>query len=433
MSSDIILSTKHAILSSSGTRYNDLFYSVANSSVSLLECTFGWQNIISLPSLQFGSSSQINIPIDQFIGDIVLHLRLPNTQANETLARGWGYAMLQSISYTFGNSSSTAIVLQNDAIFMTAMAQCNDSGKRRDVMHLAGEQILQPQVAPPGGDIPFIDAYILLPFPMSTLCGDKLPYDSTMLQSNITLQIQFNQNPNLIYGGAPANPHPTAFTIGEIMLRQGKLSNQSASVRSLMIADPNLNYSYPYIHSQYFQSQAFNGVRQSDQYQGCTIELNAFSNADLVGISFYVVAITDKAPVGNNSPNPFNTDDISNVLVTFNGSTLFNLPYQSYRLTNMLAGPQTGSQFANSITNPGTTAPFTAFPKDCFMVYLDFSRERSACIQSHFFNVFRLPNQILRIQFNTTQGNSTQYRLYATYFYNAVVETSNGSSLIRID
>jgi len=430
-SSDAILSVKPVLMSSGGTQYNDLYYSLANSSVSLLECTFGWQNILALPSLQFGSSSQINIPIDQFIGDLVLHLRLPNVVANQSLARGWGYAIIQSIAYTMGNSNTTQIVLQNDAIFQTIMSQINDPSKRQEYLELAGSEVLAPLTAPAGGDIPYIDAYVHLPFPMSTACGDKGPIDSTMLQSNIVITIQFNANPNVIYGGT--GTIPTSFLKAELMLKQGKLSNQAASVRNLMVADPALKYSYPFIHTQYFQSAVFNGARESDGYQACSVDLNAFSNADLVGIVFYVINQTDKYPVSNNTPNPFNADPISNILVTFNGSTLYNLPYQSYRMTNMLSGPQNPSYYPYSVVAAGNVNPFVSNPVNSYMCFLDFSRERGACIGSHLFNVFRLPNQILRVQFNTSLSSGTQYRLYATYLYNAIAEFQNGTSLIRID
>jgi hypothetical protein len=376
-----------------------------------------------LPSVQFGSSSQINIPIDQFIGDTVLHLRLPDTQTNETLCRGWGYRILQSLGFTMGNSNTTQIVLQNESIFQTVMAQISDPMKRLEVMRLAGEEILAPT-----GD--YIDAYVLLPLPMSTMCGDKLPIDSTMLQSNITINIIFNQNPNCIYGGSAT--HVTAFSRAECMLKQGKLSNQAASVRSLMIAQPALQYSYPWIYTQHFVSAAFTGKTEGTTYQGCQVDLNSFANADLVGVCFYVVKATDRNPTGGNSPNPFNADDISNVLVSFNGSTLFNLPAKSYRLTNMLSGPQSASYYSNSIISAGTTAPFISTPKDNYMVYLDFSRERSSCVPGHFFNVFRMPNQILRVQFNTTE-DSTSYLLVATYFYNSVISFQDGTSIVRID
>lgn len=424
---DAILSNKHALLSSLGTKYNDLYYSAANSSVSLVETTFAWQNIISLSSLTFGSSSQINIPIDQFVQECILHLRLPTTQSNETLCRGWGYAMLESLSYTLGASNSTQIVLQGDSILQAVMAQCTTAEKRSEIMRLAGEEQLSAPTTTPAGETPYMDAYILLPLPMSTAC-DKLPLDSTLLSNNIVVGINFKQA-SAIYGGSAT--HPSAFTVGELMLRQGKLSNQAASLRQEMIAHPDMLYSYPFIHMQNFTSPIFAGALQAN-YRGCTVQLNAFANADLVGIAFWVVREVDKSPSSNNSPSPFNCDDISNVLITFNGTTLFNFPYKSYKLTNSVIGDQQSSYFQNSIIASGSAAPFTSSPKDCYPVFLDFARLRSACMQEHLFNTFRIPNQNITVAFNTEYDSSVNYRLYATYMYNGVAEFQSGTSAIYI-
>lgn len=428
---DSFLTTKNVILNNPGSRFNGLYYSNKNSSVDIVECTFGWQNIISLPSLTFGSSNQVNLPIDQFIGEIILHLRLPNITATapngQQLVRGWGYAMLSSISYSLGNSNTTQITLQGDSILQAVMAQCTDPLKRDEILKLAGQELRTPLVAPVGGDVPFNDAYVILPFPWSTACS-KLAIDSTMLSSNVNIKIDFKQNASAIYGGA--DTRPSAFTVAEIMLRQGKLSNQALSLSNIMHKPregPPLAYNYPFTHTQYFISPTFEGKKISDAYQGCQVDLNGFSNSDLIGISFYVIKVTDKNPVGNAPPNPFNADDISNVLVTFNGSTLFNFPYQSYRLTNML-GEQSASYYPYSVINSTGTQ---STPKNCYMVMLDFSQDRGICFMEHFYNVFRLPNQILRVNFNTSTDDD--YVMIATFYYNAIAQFAMGTSSIFID
>lgn len=444
MQTDAILSNKHALLSSLGSKYNDLYYSAANSSVSLIETTFGWANVISLSSLSFGSSSQVNIPVDQFIQEVVLHLRLPNTVANQTLCRGWGYAMLDSVSYILGASNTSNIVLQGDSILQTVLAQCTTKEKRSEVLRLAGDEILSPELAPDAyldKDIEFIDAYVLLPLPMSTMC-DKLPLDSTLLSNNIVVGINFKQG-SAIYGGTGAQP--SQFLSAEVMLRQGKLSNQAASLRQEMIARPNMIYSYPYIHSQNFVSPTFEGKRRSDGQRACSVNLNSFANADLVGICFWVVAVDNKNPRDSTSCNPWATDEIEDVLVTFNGSTMFRFPYKSYKLTSAVIGEQQASGFDNSyitqyirVGGAGgswvaqNTAPFNSRPVESHLVFLDFARLRSACMQDHLFNTFRIPNQNLLIEFNTQYGSTVNYRLHATYMYNAVAEFQGGTSAIYI-
>lgn len=442
MQTNAILSNKHALLSSMGTKYNDLYYSAANSSVSLVETTFGWGNVISLASPAFGSSSQVNIPVDQFIQEVVLHLRLPNTVANQTLCRGWGYAMLESVSYTLGASNSSSIVLQGDSILQSVLAQCTSREKRSQVLRLAGDEYLSPNPSPPAAyldeDEQFIDAYVLLPLPMSTMC-DKLPLDSTLLSNNIVVGINFRQS-SAIYGGIGVRPN--AFSVAELMLRQGKLSNQAASLRQNMIASPDLMYSYPFIHMQNFVSPTFQGIRRSQGIRGCSVNLNSFANADLVGICFWVVAVNDKNPTLSTSCNPWATDDIEDVLVTFNGSTMFRFPGKSYKLTAAVIGEQQASGFDGSYIEqenyngtvwvPRSSAPFTSSPVDSHMVFLDFARLRSACMQEHLFNTFRIPNQNILIEFNTKYGSTTNYRLHATYMYNAVAEFQSGTSAIYI-
>lgn len=429
MSSDLVLSTKRAVLSSGGTRYNGLYYNQANSSVELLECTFGYPYQVSLSSSSFGSSSTIAIPINEFVDNFLLHLRLPNIQENESLAPGWGYRMLNNISYSLGASNTTQIVLQKDAILQAIFAQCKTEEKRSEIMRLSGQGFLGPALAGIGEDIPTIDSYLTLPIPpFSDVCG-HLPFDSTLLANNINITITFESNPNIIYGGSAT--HPQSFSIAECMMRQGKLSNQSASIRAEMVNSPNLKYSLPMTHLQYWSSSSFAGKRRSDGQ--CQVELNTFSNADLCGVSFWVIRDDFKNPTANFTPNPYVTDNISDVLVTFGGSTLFNFPGESYKLTNMLVGEQNASYFHNQLMVGNSALTFAASPVDCYMVFLDFARVRSACLPGQLMNVWRIPNNQIRLNFSTSQGPTVNYSLYACYYYNAISEIENGTSSIFID
>lgn len=430
MNSDTILSTKRAVLSTNGTSFNQLYYNTINSSVSLLECTFQYNQVISLPSLNFGSTSQINIPNDQFFDVMILHLVLPNVQQSETLARGWGAAILSNIAWTYGSSNSTQIMLQGDSIFQTIMSQTTDPLKRLELFQLMGQEQLAPAVPVLGADTPVNEAFVVVPLPNSTVC-DKLPIDTTMLQNNITIQIQFNSDPTCIYGGTAS--HPISFLKAEVILRQGKLSDQSKSARSAMIAVPTLEYNYPFIHTQNFVTPSFPGVRASDG-AGVLLNLNTFLNADIVAIVMYVVADTDKKPVNGNTPNPYNMDPISNVLLQFAGQTIFQYPGQAYKLTNMLAGgDQSASYIPGSYVLPGNTNPFQSVPVNQYMVYFDFSMWRSTCFHSHFDNTWRLTNQTLNLQFNTLYGSNVSYRCYCSFFYNALITFKNGTSSVYID
>lgn len=435
------LTQNKASLQSLGTKYSDLYYQEANSTASAVECTFNFSNVITLNSSAFNSNTQVLFPIDQFISSVILHLRLPALSANQTLPRGWGYAFLNYIAWTMGASSTTQVVLQGPSIWQTIAAQCETSERRSELFRAAGEEQLGISLQPLNQDpITYLDAYVLLPLPFSTGCGaEKLPFDTTLLSNNITVQIGFNPGSS-VYGGSDpitvSNPL-SQFLTAEVMLRQGKLTNQAASFRQTMIAFPEVDYRMPFTYAQQFQAN-FDGKRESEGVQTCQVTLNSFANADLVGIALWAVKRADVSPTGGDSVNWANTDYLQNLQVTFNGSVLFRFPGKlAYRETNMMSTEVGSSQWLGSVIAAGNTGPFISTPKDMYMVYLDFSRARSACNPGHLFNVFRIPNQNLILNFNTSYGRvgetgTTPYLLQATYFYNGLVQCNGGTSSILI-
>lgn len=421
--SETYLSNKRALLSNLGTSVHDLYYSTQNSSISAVECSFAWQNTISFPSIQFNSSSTISIPIDQFVQCAVCHFTLPALQAGEYLPRGWGPACIESIAYTIGASSSTQIVLQGDSIMQTLMGQCNSKEKRNAMLSLSGE-VAGSALAQPAGTVN--EATFVIPLPFSTMCQDKLPIDSTLLSNNITVTI-IVKPASSIYGGSVI--HPTQFTLAEVILKQGKLSNQSSSLRSMMVAEPEAIYSYPFTHAQRFVSPTFAG---STAYQGCSVLLNQFPNADFLGMVIWVVEDEYKQPAAlSSTPNPWLIDPIKDILLTFNGSTLFNFKGHSHKLCGMLAGDQHDPSY-DMVQISGSPPPALLVNATCWPVFLDFSRERAICMGDHMFNVFRCPNNNMLLQFSTSKGSSTAYKLYATYYFNAALEMSSGVSSVYI-
>jgi hypothetical protein len=401
-----------------------LYYSEENSSTASVETTFNQQNVLSLASLSFNGTSNVYIPIDQFLSSVVLHLKLPNIVANQAISRGWGYSMIQSIGWTLGASNSTTIFMDGASVLQAVLAQCDTAEKKSELLRLGGEEYLSPYI-PPAGASDDLEAYVFLPLPFSSLCG-HLPLDTTLLSNNISLVIQF-KSAAAIYGGSAVRP--SAFTAAEIMLRQGKLSNQNSSIKDVMISDPSLMYAYPFIFTQ-----SFNGgqvVGSSVQSSPCRAVLNTFLNADLLGIALTVVKASDISPSANSTPNPTNFADLSNVLVTFNGTTLFRYPGKSYKLANMAVGKQGPGYMHGSVIAPGASSPFASTPVDAYQLYLDFSFERGACLHDHLQNVWRLPNQQIQVEFNTPE-TGVQYVVHATYFYNAVAEFQNGTSAVYI-
>jgi hypothetical protein len=420
-----ILSTKRSHLSHPGTLFNDLYYSRLNSTVELVECTYSQGRFFqTLSSGLFGSTSQINIPNSSFLSDTFLHLEVPNIVANQSLCRGWGYAAIKEISYLFGSSNVPQLTITGQSIFHLLMAQSESSDKHNELFRLGGEEILAPLIAPPGQDVPLISADIKLPFPWSAFSGmcEKLPFDTNMLRNPLTINIVLNPS-SAIYGGTGVRP--AGFTNALVTFRLGDLTNKDLSLSTQLFRNPELMYGYPYIHAQSFASPPFTGVLRS---QGVTnVVLQQFISSDLVGICLGAVRQSRLAPGGNNSPSIFAYDQLYNLTMTINGITSFFTPGTQYKLTNMncMVG---GSYVSNSVIAPGGAAPFNSAAEDTYVVFIDFSRLRSASFCRNYSNVLRYPQQTFNLTFSTE--TTEIYTLYATYLYNGINEVQNGESLI---
>ena len=387
MQTNTLLTNKKPLLDSLGTSYNMAYYSQMNSENMLVEQTFNWSQRFSLPGASFGDSSSILIPINQFLGEMFLYVRLPNLVANQQLCPGWLFAAIESINYQLGASGTTAVTLSGDSIWQCVAAEIDNEPRRSEVFRLAGLGLLTPNTSPSPGfqDIPKVEAMIPIPTCFSTMC-ERIALDTTLMTNNIQVTVAFKTS-DAIYSNIGVRP--TEFLTAQIVLRQGKLSDQAMSLRSEMIANPDLQYSMPFTLFQSFSSPVFQGVRESQGIRGCQVTLSGLNNADLTSIVFYVVAVNSKMPENATTPkNPFHVDPISNVLVQYNGNTLFEFPGTSYKLAGMLTGKQGAVYYKNQVLIQNGPA-FEARPVDDYLIFLDFAALRSACIHNVLYNTAR--------------------------------------------
>lgn len=299
------------------------------------------------------------------------------------------------------------------------MAQCETEEKRSEIFRLAGERKL---VADPLGS-PNMTADILLPFPWSSACGEhaKLPFDTSMLNNPITIQIQFD-NANTIYGGSAAPP--SSFVKATLYFRQGDLQNKDQSLKYALMKQPDLMYSYPFIHHQPFNVRFPGSI---DPNQPCQINLLSFINADLIHITLGCVRDSRNAPTGGNTPQQFAYDDLSNINLKFNGLTMYDAPGKLYKLYNMKSLP--GSSFFHNDLIAAGNASSSAL--DTYILCVDFARIKSLCFEGKYQNVWRIGNNVITMTFNTE--TTEQYTMAATYHYNGVAEVQAGETRIYFD
>lgn len=414
------LSNKRVLLSNPGTKLNSIYYSAVNTVVDSSEVTYNTGRLsVSLSQTNFGSQSQIIVPNSSLLSEVYLHLELPAIVGNQTLCRGWALGAIDNISYLFGSSNVSQISISGQTIFQILMCECQSEEKRTEMFKLAGEEQLLPTTGR-------VTADIILPLPWSSACAKycKLPFDTNLLSNPITINITFKAS-NSIYGGVGVRP--AGFNVATMLFRQGDLTNKDQSLKYELMKNPQLMYSYPFVHKQ---SYTVNFTGQPVGAGIVSLPLLAFINADLLGISFGVVRDTDLLPQNNNTPNPFNYEDIRNLRVTYNGLTMLDAPERAWKLMNMQS-IEGSSKLQGSVVSPGGVGPFSSDPKDTYPIYINFARIRAVCFDREYQNVWRIANNVLTLDFNTLTTDN--YRFFATYYYNGVSEIQNGETRVYFD
>jgi hypothetical protein len=424
------LSQKRTLLSMGGTILDDIYYSAMNTTVALSEVTYNTGRLaVSLSQTQFGSQSQVLIPNSSLLAQCYLHLELPQLLANQYICRGWGYAMIDQISFLFGSSNVSQISMNGQSLWQTIAGQCETEEKRSEMFHLGGEELGTVVNTVPNRPAGPMFADLLIPLPWSAANGlhAKLPFDTALLSNPITIQITFKSGA-AVYGGTTVG-RPTQFSNATMLMRQGDLANKSQSMKSMMMRRPELMYAYPFIHKQTFTPSSIVASSTVD----VVVPLLAFINADLLGMSIGVVNNGSLTPGGNSTPSPFNYVDLTDVRLEFNGLLMFNAPGRAYKLWGI--DSQVGaSKLLNSVVAAGASDPVASSPVDSYTLYIDFARIRSLSFEGQYANVWRIGNNTLTLRFKTPaaiDGNTCT--LFATYFYNGVAEVSNGETRIYFD
>ena len=393
-----ILTSKLPLLSSPGSVIeNSLYYDVTSSSVSAVEmqATFAKDRIV-MSNMNMGSSPTAYIPSQLFAGTVYWVAQLPEIKypastddigkANTDVGQfrfyaplGWGFAALQSVIVYMGASSIAQIEIDWYANLMVALAACETTGKRQEMLTAAGhlmdnyatdtimktvtkteggKTIFQhnmhsgsdPQQTILGSNSGYNGAYlpmttcavpIRLPFTSMAVLEKKLSLDTKLLTQPIQITLQTKQpNQFLIYGSSFDTNTLSSWNNSSLQLWQEELSDKSLSVRNELLAKPEFNVGYPF---QYAQSIPFPfpasdtgegnvtfGGNSFNQQQ-VTMNITSIINSDLTTMLFMVTNgtrsttsdyIVDK--IGNmNQFSPLFGEELSNIQLLLNGQRFF--------------------------------------------------------------------------------------------------------------
>lgn len=436
-----LMTNKRTILSSPGSKLSSLYYNVMNSTVDAVEITYNMGRYSSsLTTPNFGASSQVILANSSFVGEVYIHLELPNLYDGQCLSRGWGYGAIANMSFLFGSSNVSQLNINGQTLWHKVAMALSTSESRSEFFRLGGDQQIGPIMRtnidtglPERDPYAILSADILIPLPFSSSSSlfPKKSFDSNLLNNPITIQIQFNQA-NSIYGGPTTpNGYPSGFAQAIMYFRQGDLFSKGLSLKRYLDTHPDESMLYPWIYTQSYLPSVFPG--QNVPGSPVTVNLLGFINADLLSITVGVVRLSMLNPPAGQPANQFQYDNIQNVALLYNGTVMFYAPRSSWKLTTIKSA---GAQyFQNSLIYP--TVPlgtvFTSAPQDSYLLHIDFSAIRSMVFEGMMQNVWRIGNNTLSLQFNTEGNGTVNYQAFVSYHYNSVVQVQQGQTAIYFD
>ena len=420
------LSTVVPDLDAIGTSKNTLYYSTSDVIVKEVQSdNLQGKYTQALTSLTFGSTSEVSIPNNNSISETYMYLSLaPIADTNIVLPQAWGYAAIRSINYTWGASNVSVVELSGESIFQHMHLSCESSEKRAEMLDLAGAPLgtADPRTAAH-------EAVLILPLPWSTIRkqAKKLGYDTSLLDSNIQVQVTFNDANHFmgVITGAPATTLPNSWQRGEIFLKQDVLTNKMDSMRQTLKQNPQLMVQYPFVHRQ-------NGTRRFIQSAATgtsqEVSLQSFLESDLLGIGFYTVATADERSTGaaGSVANKFNTIRCRDIELLYNGQVVHKLPYHAAELIQLEL--DIGASTCPKTTVSAAGVPTADSVYHCY--YLPMTKMKSVIFEGEYENTSRFANQTMQLRFTPEIGAPTDITFHSMYFYNGICSTSGGTSKI---
>ena len=430
------LSDRVVDMNEQGTEKTSLYYDTASITLEAVQFDVlcGKYNQ-STSSKTFGSTSSITIANSDSVSSVYLYVKLPMLDANASLPESWLISAVRSISYTWGSSSISVVLLSGTSVMQALLLQTETVEKAKRMLTLAGSASIKGKA-----NLKTHDAVIQIPLPWSTIRAEqaKRPYDASILNSPIEIQITFHDAPHFI-GSHGTVVYPNEFLRSEVFLKQSVLSNKANSMARTLRENPNLLLSYPFT---YLQDGTTRAIASHPKDTEINHTLQSFIEADMIGISFYIVPTDNEKSAGQpalSASRKFDMLRCRDISLVYNGQILHSFVGYSNELYSL--GLDVGDCHAGKtlIDNAGIEYVTTASNQRYFVYYLPFTHLKSIVFNGTFPNTSRFSQQQMSLIFTPellADGGvivpATQNITIRTmYMMNAMNTTSRGVTSLQ--
>jgi len=380
----------------------------------------------------------LTIPPNNGVGDVLVQLKItaPTTTTNVGLAAGWGYALINRLSYRVGGSSqyflSGAQVLQN------ALRLCPDGTARDNILQLGGPAIA---TAADWANANNLVAYCWLSFPWNrpSAVSKPPPLPTDLLTQQVQIQLEIF-NVASIASNNGGSTSGLELNTGNFVVGQVQLQNQGdALARRVDMTTHSLSFPCEFTQQEFVVNLgSINSGASPIPTQ--TVSLTGFRSGEVKAIEMWLTCDVDTTTVKNY--NKWYAPQ--NIIVTYAGDQYARYDFGSSKLWNLINGRLL--PVAAASVNQTSGGALVNQPSVSQWAELPFAQSYTPeSAHSMYISGKEITNGIVQVQFDLPRapdgfsgaaaggiiagaGITGNWTLHVSYVYNSVLVFSQGTA-----
>ena len=365
-----------------------------------------------------GGTSVLTLSPNNGLQDVVIVFKTAPCAAasatNTALCRGWGYSLINRVSFRYGGSS--AFFITGDQLLQNALRRQPSRSTANDLFTLGGDAVVGSTLE----TSQYAIVVLTLPHASPSGVGKTFPFPSDTLTQQIQITCELNPVTSIFTqttGSLPAAC--SSLLAGYFQVQQVMLNNQGDALARRV--DMSINaYSFP---CEFVQIK--NTVALAAQAPGDTstqsVTLTGFRSGEVKSIEMWLTPANATSGV---TKNPFYWVLPESVQMNYQGDIYARYENKSSPLWNLINGnkaPAMDNVFTSSATPPAQTSVLSEW------VSLPFAQTMIDDDAHHILvHGKAIQNGIVNLDILVPQ-DSVAYVLNVSYVYNATMLLSQGS------
>jgi len=362
-----------------------------------------------------GGSSVFTISPANGVQDVVCSLTFAGLSSYTGLAlnRGWGYSLVNKVSFRYGGSSQ--YFLTGDQILQNALRDQTSRSSMDDILTLGGNVV--DNTTTTNVDL---TANIVLVLPHNTASGvnKQHPFPSDCLTQQIQITIELNP-PASIWSVISPAVAPTGLKDANFRLQQVMFNNQGDALPRRVDLATNA-YAFP---CEFVQQKQV--IKLANSATSQSVVLTGFRAGEVKSIEMWLTRDADTSTPAN-GVNPFNWVVPKSVVMTYAGDIYARYEQSSSQLFNLI-NDNKAPAFDNVVLSNGGSN-FTSTPVSNGWVHLPFA-QTLVDEDAHYILIHGKPitNGIVNLDITTPSAQS-DWVLNVSYVYNSTLLVSQGTA-----